>query len=135
MKAPRQLLCCKIACMGAVDAIAPIPPTDSSSAVDSGRRSCGSHSEQALIAAINEPATPKPIRARETISSVRLCALANSAAPRVAISNIGTCTLRGPNRSSATPTGSWAAAKAKKYAPVSRPMLSAASPRSCARSG
>ncbi len=88
--------------MGVVDAMAPRPPTESSTTVDSGRRSAGTQSEQALIADIRDPATPRPIMPRASTSSPRDWAWANSTAPAVATISMGPCTLRGSKRSRAT---------------------------------
>ena len=64
--------------------------------------------------AIRQAETPRPISARPAISSGRLCALANSAAPQAATASRLAFTRRGPQRSSSTPSGSWNEAKARK---------------------
>ncbi len=88
--------------MGVVDAMAPRPTTERSTAVVSGRRAAGTQSELALIADIRDPATPRPIMPRASTSSPRDCAWANSTAPAVATISMGPRTLRGPTWSRAT---------------------------------
>jgi hypothetical protein len=68
----------------------------------------------ALIAAIRQADTPKPIKARPSANSGTLCALANTMAPAPANSSKNASTRRGPQRSSATPNGTCAQANAKK---------------------
>ena len=133
--ASRQPIYCISVCIGAVDSIAPIPPTDSTIAVIKGKRSCENHIDVPLIADINDAATPKPIKLRAITKSLKLFAKEKRIAPLAAIKSMGVCTLRGPKRSSITPIGNWASANIRRYELVSSPISLAASPSSFDKSG
>ena len=89
----------------------------------------------ALSGAIRHAHTPAPITARASASPVSDSANANNAAPPAATTSSAGSTRRGPKRSSRIPTGTCIAAKARKYALVSRPSDDGLSARSRTSSG
>ena len=82
--------------IGKVAAIAPRPPAIMWKPVIRPQRSGGYQSVMALIAAINPPAKPNPIRTRATISSPSERLRPKRAEPMAAIVRSTACTRRGP---------------------------------------
>ena len=72
----------------------------------------------------------KPLHARPTQSASKRSAQAKTTAPVAATAIATVCSRREPNRSSATPIGSWARAAARKYADVRNPNAAASSENS-----
>jgi hypothetical protein len=83
----------------------------------------------------NEPAVPNPSNARPKIRTPGLAAHANTTAPMTVIAAPTTRQIRGPNRSSAMPSGICTAANAKKKTLDSRPISAGERLRSLARLG
>ena len=69
-------------------------------------------------------AQPSPIKARPTVRPIVSWARANTTVPATATTNRLDMVRCGPKRSSSTPTGSCATAKARKNAPVIMPIAS-----------
>jgi hypothetical protein len=103
-----------MASAGAVAASAPRPPIAMKQPLTSGQRSRGTHMVMALSDAISPPAMPKPMTARAMKRVARVSAWEKSRMPTIPVASKAACTRRGPQRSSATPSGTCSSAKDRK---------------------
>ncbi len=84
---------------------------------------------------MSTPAKPRPRSARPTVRATVVVAVANTTAPSTAESMSAGTTRRGPQRSSALPSGSCATAMAPKKTLVMSPSSAASRANSARRSG
>ena len=84
---------------------------------------------------MNTGAQPIPIRIWPRMAVPSCVACAKTRQPNPPTQNTRLTVRRGPQRSSATPMGIWAAAKAQNQAEESIPRRAGSSPRSAAISG
>ena len=99
---------------GAVASSAPSVPTPRWMPAKVENRSGGNQRAYSATGAIRKHAVPKPSSARLTINPIASCANANAMLPATVTPTETSMHDLGPNRSSATPSGSWVAAKQKK---------------------
>ena len=90
---------------------------------------------QSTTADMKEAAQPMPISARATSSVVPSVARPCSTRPSTAMALSAATTSRGPNRSSAMPTGSCMIKSAPKNMPLAAPNMAGESARSALNSG
>ena len=120
---------------GAVAISVPMVPRPICRPASVANRSAGNRLAKIASGAISDADAPSPSKARARMSPPGEVADANSTAPATVMPAQTTRQRRGPNRSSAMPSGSWTAANAKKKALDSVPISAGERPSSAARLG
>ena len=134
-KAPRQPITSTAAASGVVASRVPAPPTTNRVAERCAKRASGYQRAITTIEPISPAAQPKPIKTRPAPSPTAPSASAKAREPRTARAKKPDMVRLGPKRSSSTPAGICAAAKARKKSPVITPIASAESDSSAINSG